>query len=215
MIIYDPAYVVRREMLKGRPRDPSALIVHSTPIPDKRLLQYRRKEDHEGTLFDAALWVFRTGRIKACYHYLLGPNVGEIAQTCPLDLAAWHVGSKNHWRYNKWWRAKGRYEWWGKTWVASNPKQQFPNLWRGNSVNSNTIGIGFVTRAGDTGPLTDGHIENFFHVRADILESYEVSDYVRHCDVHPVSRTGRSGKPYDLSDRQWASLESSSRFDCP
>lgn len=208
MIEYYPSRRVAKGKAKDRKTPPVSIILHTTPVNDQRIEQYRKRLYREGK-FDAnpsryqtLRWIYRTGRINAEDHIVCGPEDGQIFIACPLAKIAWHVGSKNHWRYNRWYKPP---QWWKNTWQGKHPKQLWPQVWKGNSVNNNTIGIGFVVPAGSREPLTQGHINNLYTALDYIRVHYNVDAptlILRHKDIHPIARTTRKGVGYDLYDSQ-------------
>lgn len=180
---------------------PIAIVVHTTGAgPRRRWLANRRRFPGP---FDAALFIYRQ-IMRAGAHYVVGQG-GEVVQTAPDDVAAWHVGSKGGRKY----RRAPVVGWWLDKWA---PEVQTPQdlagglLWRGWSVNQNTIGIEVVPPLNLTGEWSDECMAALDAMIVFLCSEYRIPrdrfHVVTHSDAHPHDRT-RKGKPWDPSPKAW------------
>jgi hypothetical protein len=135
------ALAVSQGRLRERKGDYKGVVVHTTGAgPYKR---HTADPERFPMPYDAALHIYR--HISPyCGHFLVCGESGQICQLVPLDMVAWHVGSKGAWRYKlpAWDKGKGL-GWWH----TRHPGKKSPrgllggSLWRKGSCNALTVGV--------------------------------------------------------------------------
>lgn len=198
-------------------RSYSGFVTHTTGRNvHKRALQWGK------TPYEAARQIYRN--MSAGPHYLLDWDGSRLCQTCPEELAAWGVGSKNSNFYNnpKWATSK-----WIRTrmglrdpswWLTRFPELRSPfdlacgEIWRGNpggkpSCNLNVVHVEIIPPP-DNGPWPDGLWKRLAQVGDDVLTrrgiALDPQRNLSHSEAHPISRSTRSGLPWDPTNRQWS-----------
>lgn len=187
---------------KRRHGAPVAIVVHTTGAgPRRRFLGNRRKFPG---VYDAALFIYRR-IMRAGPHFVVGQG-GECVQVAPEDRAAWHVGSKGGRAYRK----PPRAFWWLEKWA---PALKSPadlaggKLWRGWSVNQNTIGIEVVPPLKNLrGPWSDDCKAALDSLIVSLCADHGIPrdqfHVITHSDAHPHDRT-RRGAPWDPAPEAW------------
>lgn len=168
---------------------------------------WKKRQYNEPYPFDTAIRVYAS-LMKEGPHFLICGVTGRVAQGCPLDLAAWHVGSGYQMRYkaSSWLQEA---PWWGARYPHSpSPKEAFPWAYTQGTVNASTIGIEVCPgRAGWDKPFSEE-----FHVAYVTLKTQLESDFhtlddegfphTTHSAVSPLARTLKN-KPTDLPETQY------------
>lgn len=207
LTIKHPARGYARGRWKKRDRPPAAVVVHTTGagpvrrVTEAKFDRWRRRHGvPKGRSFEAALAVY--GHVMdAGPHFVVGQG-GELEQVAPLGYAAWHVGSRNLWRY-KWWHVHHpkTHAWW----VARHPAFESPlewPVWETRSVNERTVGVEVVPPIGDvSGPWSDAALEAVGWIVQQVG-----LPVTTHADVHPLARV-RNGKPWDPRPMPIAQLD--------
>lgn len=216
--------------------DIAAAVVHTTGLgPVKRVVDasYRKWRGKNGidaataggkdrAAFKAALWIYGKA-YKPGPHYVIGQELGLVAQVCPEDRAAWHVGAKGARLYatrpDAWWRS-GKYGWWknafpdlesprdlagGKLWAPYTAPAGFdPRRWRAKllasyargSVNASTIGLEVVPRVDDPrGPWSDDAWRNLSELLLDITGRHEIPRDREHVISHSIAHPASRTTP--------------------
>jgi len=207
----------------------SAIVLHITgygPVGQYKSGRYKSP-------MDAAVGIYQ--RMPYAPHYVIDQD-GIIVQMCPEELATWHVGGSNGRRYTGAWAAT-KFKWWadkwsglgsprelaaGKLWqpyppdALKGPLKYFRKLYwasRHGSVNANTIGIEVIppssnpkaTWSLDVWRAVVQLCQDISHRRGTSLDAHHL---ISHSDADPISRTTRSGEPWDT----WSSQFSYGRF---
>lgn len=224
-----------------------AVVIHTTgPGPGKRVLdpayaRWRRKQaihagipgwTEETAAFEAALWIYVSSGMKAGPHYVVGQEPGLVAQVCPEDHCAWHVGGKGSRIYQRSnWPIDGPFLWWDARFEELSPRDLAGgHLWdpytapagfswgrqrarlrasyEKGSCNANSIGIEVVPRVNDPrGPWTTAAWNNLTPLLLDITGRNAIprhpSYIFTHSDAHPAARTTKSGLPWDTTPAQF------------
>lgn len=212
-----------KEKKYGKRGSYAGIVVHTTSKGP--LTRWNSNKKKYASPFHAALHIY-CNLMTAGPHYVIGPD-GELAQVCPEDLAAWHVGGAGSNEYVKadWW--KGGHEWWKERYshlsgpsglgvwgpVPSDAPRSVKARSKYGSVNAHTIGIEVVPNIldlnggtnswGDACSRTLSDLVSDICFRRNIPESMVYS----HSEVHPLSRTSKN-KPWDPSDVQWETFKS-------
>lgn len=232
-----PSLGFKREKYEKRTRDPVAFIVHTTGYgPIRRFESSQRERFEWETPFDAALFIYEQ-IMKAGPHWVIGQRKGEIAQVCPEDLCAWHVGGRGGWVYRKKRWSNRNTEWWEKQWHPMTTPREFANgmlwapydpapsllkkitqarftAWRAKgSVNANTIGVEVVPNKDDpSGAWSDEAWENLAKVIVNRAEAHSIeltpTTVLTHSSAHPRARS-RNNTPWDTWPDQftWEEFE--------
>lgn len=169
----------------------NSIIVHTTGGgPARRAKQWDINID------DAAVRIYRD-IMDAGAHYVIGLD-GRIWNMCPLDLSAWHTGSKGNRQYNKGgWAQKHECSWWHFAFPLNRSPLDF-DVWEGESANANSIGIELVQDP----KANEMSISQRFSL-VDLVESLRneynipLNNVYSHAEVHPISRTSK-GVPWDI-----------------
>ena len=187
-------------------------IVHTTGAGIVKRWQRQGEKYGEPTPFETALRVYNK-LMDAGPHFVVGQE-GEIAQTCPIDFAAWHVGKLNsrpYWLKN----VVPDHQWWHDRWGHSyrSPAEMCGGLlWAGGECNPNVFGIEVVPDVDDPHgkkyPWSPAAYEAIAHVcfeMAKLCPNFVPGPQtvIGHADAHPLSRTSR-GKPWDPTPLQWS-----------
>lgn len=198
----------------------AAIVVHTTGGGIIRRWHKQGNSKGDDTPFETALRVYNK-LMDAGPHFVVGQG-GEIAQTCPLDFAAWHVGkldSRPYWLKNtvpghKWWHDR-----WGSRYKS--PAEMADGLlWAGGECNPNTIGIEVVPDIDDPQgkryPWSTMAYEAIQHICFEALKHcpnlvLSPETIIGHADAHPLSRTSL-GKPWDPTPLQWSPKKSAELF---
>lgn len=189
-----------------------AVIIHTTGAGIIRRWQRQGEKFGESDPFDTALRVYHK-LMDAGPHFVIG-QAGQVAQTCPLDFAAWHVGKKDsrpYWLKNtvpghKWWHDR-----WGHSFKS--PAEMADGLlWAGGECNPNVVGIEVVPEIDDPRgvkyawrqPAYDA-IRKLCNALAEECRGLQLrpDTVIGHADAHPLSRTAR-GAPWDPTPLQWS-----------
>ena len=173
--------------------------------------------------FEAALWIYEN--MVAGPHFVIGQQLGQIAQVCPLDLCAWHVGGRYGRAYaNGKWRKRRDVSWWAGRWPGLTSPRQFAagQLWTpyrrktsarvalaslGGSVNANTWGIEVVPSKHDTrGPWSDAAWANLIALLVPLSRLNGLplrrDRLLTHSDCNPLARSARE-LPWDTTPAQF------------
>lgn len=183
--VFSPSYGYSSGKYKPRKKPPSCIVVHETgPGPERRINMPGVKD-----LVDAACLIYAKYAGNNGPHYVVGKN--RVAQTCPENYVAFHTGSSKRLLYKTpLWKTE-RTEWWRQQW-AGNPLQlDKGRVWEGGSVNNNSIGIECV------GVDYHDRLVAFLNsIRNAYAEHGQILTVFGHCDVDPLSRSGKNGR-YD------------------
>ena len=208
-----------------------AIVNHTTGMgPVRRFLDEKQRRRHGWRdPFEAALWIYENV-MDAGPHYVVGQEEGQIAQVCPEDRAAWHVGGKGGRAYRREGWMDARTEWWhdlfpgmgsprelagGRLWLPYDPapslleklRRSRWTAWReAGSVNANTDGIEVVPPE-DGGPWSDACWRNLVELHHDLADRHVIPldshHVVSHSIAHPLSRSTADGRPWDPPSTQW------------
>ena len=214
---YLPSLGVRKRIFAPR-ASVSAVVIHTTGSGVIRRWKKQGPRFKEKTPFDTAVRIY-TRLMKAGGHYVVGQD-GQVVQLVPEHLAAWHVGSRKARLYRgRWMRPK--YQWWADRWKGYDSPLELigGDLWRPydkdasvdwrtrwisrhGSCNANTIGIEVVPPIDDPkSSWSDSCWRSIALLTADICYRsslpIERGRILSHSDAHPISRTTRSGRPWD------------------
>lgn len=205
---------LRRERYALRRNPVSCIIIHTAGAgPWKRW-----KKGKHATPFAAAIDIYQR-LTDAGPHYVVGQDEDQVVRTCPDDLCAWGVGTSkwNHRgkRYQKRSWARERHAWW---------KESFPDLasplalldghaWRPSkgssrfSVNANALHIEVSPPvSGPRDPWSDACWNQLRSLVLALRQHHGLEAFravLTHSEVHPLSRTTRTGMPWDPGARQW------------
>ena len=240
-VAFRPSLGYRRKAYEPRLRKPAAIVVHTTgagPVNRVHAEKFKRWRRRTGITdpFEAALWVY--ANMRAGPHYVIGQE-GHIAQVCPEDLCAWHVGGKHGRTYDgvQWFGRQQRYQWWferwrghtspkdlagGKLWTQYGAQTGLRVAWaaRGGSVNANTIGIEVVPPDPDTrGPWSVAAWESLSNLTSEICMRRNIAatrdTIITHSDANPIARTTPGGSPWDTPETQFTWEEFRRRSGAP
>lgn len=197
-------YSLRRSPVVG-------YVIHTTgagPLRRFRSTSERRRFGYTSPM-DAAL---RT------YHELMdeGPefvicgDTGRVVRTGLPYECTWHVGSRGGQPYHSEGWARRCDRWWRARWplLTSPVELCHGRLWKNDSVNTNTRGVEVVPpQSGATHPWLPATIHSLrwlLHALAR-FDGVRLSNQtvITHSDAHPLSRTTRSGEPWDPGPTQW------------
>lgn len=218
---YSPSLGVRRGAYQERLRPAAANVIHTTGWgPNRRHLA---DPERFPTPMDAAIHIY--GRLmKAGPHYVVD-QVGEIVQTCPENLCAWHVGGRGGRRYRRRrWQSRDT-RWWSAAWPGLDSPRDLAGgrLWTpyssptsprialasmAGSVNANTYGIEVIPPlTGRRDEWSDLCWESLTLLVSDLCCRREIprtSEHnIRHSDAHPQARSKRNA-PWDTPPAQWS-----------
>jgi hypothetical protein len=189
-----------------------AIVIHTTGGGIIQRWQRQGEKFGEADPFETALRVYNK-LMDAGPHFVIG-QAGQVAQTCPLDFAAWHVGkldSRPYWSKNtvpghKWWHDR-----WGHSFKS--PAEMADGLlWAGGECNPNVVGIEVVPEIDDPrGVKFPWRKEAYDAIQGLCLKIQEICPNLQlrpdtvlgHADAHPLSRTSL-GKPWDPTPLQWS-----------
>ena len=221
---YRPSLGVRKKLFAPR-ATVSGIVVHTTGSGVIRRWKKQGARFNERSPFDTAVRVY-TRLMKAGGHYVVGQN-GEVVQLVPEHLAAWHVGSRRAARYKRRWM-QPKYNWWAERWDGLNSPLELAggDLWRPydkdakvgwrakwlsrhGSCNANTIGIEVVPPTeSPRSSWSDACWQTLTVLMEDICYRNSIpverERIVSHSDAHPISRTTRSGQPWDPWESQFS-----------
>ena len=226
---YTPSVGVRKALYAPRAAI-SGVVIHTTGGGVLRRWKRQRVRYREHSPFDTAVRIY-TRLMSASGHYVVGQQ-GQVVQLVPEHLAAWHVGSRKSRLYRKRW-IRPKYQWWEDRWSHLDSPLDLANgeLWspyprdadvswrtrwlsRHGSCNANTIGIEVVPPIdGPRLAWSDSCWQVLTQLTVDICYRnqcpVERERIVTHSDVHPISRTTRSGHPWDTCPAQfsWETFE--------
>lgn len=182
-----------------------AVVIHTTGGGIIRRWRRERARFPSHTPFDTALRVYHK-LMDAGPHYVVGQE-GRVAQTCPHEYAAWHVGKSQSWAY---WsknalRRSSKYDWWRERWPALQSPAELADgfLWRGGQCNPNVLGIEVVPPIADPtgrGPWSPACERSLVRLCLMLSETYNIPlskyHFFGHSDAHPHRRTEKS-RPWD------------------
>ena len=228
-----PSIGYRKGKYEPRTRSPVAIVVHTTGagpwrrLTEPRFARWRRRNGDPRDTYESAIRIYQSVTT-AGPHYVVGQEAGQIAQLCPEDLCAWHVGGKGGSAYArpraKWLTSEAR--WWELHWPHLQSPRQLADgqmwtpygakvgarvawtQWRaGGSVNANSIGIEVACPPDDPrAPWSDAAWSSLVEVIHDIAIRHAIPTtrdrIVSHSDTHPLARS-TGGWPWDPSTRQW------------
>ncbi len=231
-----PSLGYRKRKFEPRLRPPSAIIVHTTGAgPANRLtsavpaiVQWRKRNGFPSNTFESAIRIYQSVS-EACGHYVVGQEIGQIAQLAPEAQCAWHVGGAGGRAYAKHvdvWNTTDT-GWWEDRWPALGSPRELASgrLWEpyghrvglrvawaqwrgGGSVNANTIAIEVACPLDDPrDSWTDAAWSNLVELVIDIAGRHEIpltrEHVLTHSDAHPLARSEKN-KPWDPNTRQWS-----------
>ena len=221
---YTPSLGVRKGLYAPR-STASGIIIHTTGAGVNRRYIREHSKYPDNRPLDTAVRIY--GHImKASGHYVVDQN-GRCVQMVPEGLASWHVGSKGARKYKRQWM-KPKYDWWRGRWPGYESPLEIANgdLWRPyakdadvhwrakwlsrhGSCNANTIGIEVIPPiAHPQGQWTDLCWSTVVRLTEDIRNRNSIplerARILSHSDVHPISRTTNSGRPWDPSLNQFS-----------
>lgn len=199
----------RGKLQKYQRRGYSAIIIHTTGRG-----VHRKAERWGVDPFDATLRIFAT-QVDASGTYVVGQKEGQLAQVVPEDIAAWNVGGKNFWKYNRadWWRKK-QVAWWRDRWPQFISPRQFASgaLWLPSpttgkpSCNANVLSLEVVPPPGN-GEWSAECWKTIAELCWDISRRRDIplslETVLSHSDAHPFARSAK-GRPWDPSPTQWS-----------
>lgn len=221
---YVPSLGVKKVVYAPR-ASVSGVVIHTTGSGPYRRWKRQGQRLKENSSFDTAVRIY-TKIMKASGHYVVGQD-GQIVQLVPEHLAAWHVGSRKANLYRRNWM-RDKYKWWQERWPGYDSPLELADgkLWapypddapvswrtrwvsRNGSCNANTIGIEVVPPDhGSRAAWSDACWTSVILLTQDICYRnrlpLERQRILSHSDVHPISRTTRSGHPWDPSLNQFS-----------
>ncbi len=219
-----PGLGLRKGVLNLRTLDTiSHIIVHHTGVGVLGRFKRDRDRFNWNAPMDAAEHVY-TRIMKASGHYLIG-YLGEVIQCVPDDFSAWHAGYGSKRRRGRLaeyfarlrfmrkqgtklprWLTSDRYRWWFEKWYLTkqypSPTVWFPTL----DVNGQSIGIELLSTPGKEpfpktqiqgGPSGPGLVGLVTHLCGEYAIPLDEDHVLTHSDACPLSRTTKSGKPWD------------------
>lgn len=210
-------------------RSYSAIVVHTT---GRGILKKAKRWGVSP--IEAAARVYGA-QMDAGAHYVICGLTGAAIQTCPEELAAWHVGSKGskpygrpNWARSTWWkRTRGKkVEWWSNRWPGFQSPHElaYGELWAPNakgrpSCNANTIGIEVIPNAKHpSGVWTNAAWIKLIQLCQDIRWRRSIhfrrETILSHSDAHPLARTARN-RPWDPPGEIWTYEEFAVRAGLP
>lgn len=221
---YVPSLGVSRGLYAPR-ASVAGVVIHTTGSGVIRRWKRQGKRFKERSPFDTAVRIY-SRIMTASGHYVVGQE-GQIVQLVPEHLAAWHVGGRKARLYRRRWM-RPKYQWWAERWPGYDSPLQLANgeLWkpydkdaavswrarwlsRHGSCNANTIGIEVVPPTLDPkSAWSDACWLSVVRLTQDICYRsalpIERQRIVSHSDAHPLSRTTRSGVPWDPNPTQFS-----------
>lgn len=189
------------------PEEEQLELGHTQDLPDYtgcekwKWKDWKKRQYNEPYPFDTALRVYAS-LMKEGPHFLICGVTGRVAQGCPLDLAAWHVGSGYQMRYKAsswlseapWWHARYPH--------STSPKEAFPWAYTQGTVNASTVGVEVCPgREGWDRKFSDEVHVALANLRTD-LAGAKFMPYTTHSAVSPLARTLKN-KPTDLPESQY------------
>lgn len=185
-----------------------AVVIHFTGVGVWQRWKERNMEKYgKETVFDTAVRRYCTVYDKSG-HYVVSQD-GTIANVCPEDFVAQHVGS-SAWRSygSKSW-CKDGLQWWKKRWPEHESPTDLANgkLWSKYSVNAVSVGIEVSPHEiNPMGKFSPKCVASLRALTKDICARNNVpwdkEHVLTHADCHPIQRTAKSAS-YDTLESQF------------
>ena len=200
---FRPAYALSRKLLKPRKANPLCVVIHTTgPGPWRRW-----KAAGTGEPFDQAVRVY-TEIYRYCPHVVISGEDGRVIRVVPDSFAAMHVVSAGHHSYRS--NPRAVPAWWKNTFPGLKSPLDLAGggLWSLRSVNTVSLAIEVSPpKGGAAAPWSDATYSSLASTVSCWANEYSIpvlQEYIiTHSEAHPLSRTTKSGKPWDPSPAQF------------
>lgn len=202
----DPLYGTHDRRPHG---PPVATIIHTT---GRGPLRRAGRSGFPSDPFEAGVKIYSKGYTRGFGpHFVVGQKRGDIAQTAAVEYSVPHTGGSFYRRYKtSWWDSSRKTRWWKERWPELSSPLEFASgtVWSGGSVNNNTVGIEVVPPApSPREPWTEECWLNLVDLLQELRDRYQVpiseQTTLTHSDANPLSRSTRTGRPWDPSPQQW------------
>ena len=217
-----PGFAYRHKLLKTRPLTQiTHIVLHTTGVG---LYRWRKRKKHlaHATDTELAKWVYGS-IMKSSGHFAVGAS-GEVTQFVPLDHIAQHCGTGSRpllTYFGRYFDKNGKTllthmpEWWRDYMTRQVKLQQESELmhcleqaWSKKSCNAVSVGIEVCIPEDRIGPLTAQQSASVSELCSALsIELPSIRWIVSHCLVHPLARTAKGGKPYDMLMHQYEQIK--------